>query len=302
MIYVSQGHESGVGLEIFIKAFLTLSPTDQKKFHLFADRSSLIKTLDSIAINHEVAKDTLKLVHSQLQVSFIKKAKNPTTDSLMEILEIITDKDILLTLPSSKDQIIFEEKNVNGYTEFFRNHYQKDDIGMSFLSPNDNILLLSDHISIADVCDKLTVDFVVNKVISSVYGLQKIKKINSIRFSGIDPHCGEGGLISTIDNNISQAIQRLQKEFKDIVFSGPFPADTIHFQPKEKHQLLIYASHDQGLGPFKLKNGLCGINLSLGLPFYRVSVDHGTAFDLYGKNKASYQGMLYLLNEIVSWT
>ena len=132
--------------------------------------------------------------------------------------------------------------------------------------------------------------------------ISNIRNIKEVYFSGINPHCGEDGNISITDIIINAAIKKLVLSFPDIDFHEMLPGDTLHFSIKNKEQLFVYAFHDQGLAPFKLKYGLTGINLSLGLPFKRVSVDHGTAFNLYGKNQANYNGMLYLLDEVKNWT
>ena len=71
----------------------------------------------------------------------------------------------------------------------------------------------------------------------------------------------------------------------------------MQFSNTSNSDLLVYAFHDQGLAPFKTINGLLGINTTFGLPFVRFSPDHGTAFSLYGKDEANYQGMLYVLEE-----
>ena len=81
------------------------------------------------------------------------------------------------------------------------------------------------------------------------------------------------------------------------VYSG----DTMHFNRENINQLLIYPSHDQGLGVFKALYGLIGINFTANLPVRRVSVDHGTAFDLYGKDEAKTAGMEFLLSEVENW-
>jgi 4-hydroxythreonine-4-phosphate dehydrogenase len=103
------------------------------------------------------------------------------------------------------------------------------------------------------------------------------------------------------DNEISKSIVRLKQKFSNISFLGPIAADTLFFNQHDSNTLFIYAYHDQGLSVFKQHNGLQGINLTLGLPFIRVSPDHGTAFELYGKDRANYLGMNYLLDEILKW-
>ena len=192
------------------------------------------------------------------------------------------------------------ELQCNGYTEYLRHYYNKD-LTMNFVSIDENVLLLTDHISLQEVSPRLTKEYILNQIKISLSTFPK--RIDYLYLSGINPHAGEGGLISSQDLILEDVIKELKSSFPNISFFGPLPSDTIHVSKSfQQNELTVYCYHDQGLNPFKLRNGFTGINLTLGLPFRRVSVDHGTAFSLYGKNKANYQGMLYLLNEIKKWT
>lgn len=295
MIYVTPGHEKGIGLEVFLNAYLCLSEYYQKKFSLICESDILKRYLSNCLDFNDDKLEMLKIINP-------KASNEPlTTRSLLTGLDIISESDILLTLPSSKDQFIFKNALVNGHTEFFRDFYQNNNIGMNFLTNDINVLLLTDHISISEVETAITEELIISKFENSFKSLSKFREIDEVFFSGINPHCGEGGLISSADLVIEKSINKLSKMYPKLNFRGMFAGDTIHFQMKNKNQLFIYAFHDQGLAPFKLKYGLKGINFTSGLPFKRVSVDHGTSFNLYGKKIANYYGMLFLLKEIESW-
>jgi ATP-dependent Clp protease ATP-binding subunit ClpC len=103
-------------------------------------------------------------------------------------------------------------------------------------------------------------------------------------------------LIGQEDERVGHAIKRLRNEFK-IEMSGPIPGDTMVLEKKSSNDLFIYIFHDQGLGVFKSLQGFIGSNITLGLPFYRFSPDHGTSFGLFGKNMADYRGCSYSLKE-----
>lgn len=303
MIYVSQGHERGVGLEIFLKSFLCLSKNHRSDFILVVNKIDLEQTLSTLKFNYTFSASILSFEGVNLACSFIETNINlpNSTISLNYILNSIGREDILLTLPTSKDQLVDVDKltKLNGHTEYFRHYYSNNSIPMTFISPNMNALLLTDHIDIKDVFSHLSVDFIIDKVQTVLKSFPR--KVNELIFTGINPHCGEAGLISNDDKVIEDAVEVIRKSLPNLKVKGPLPADTIHFQGIDSNKLIIYAFHDQGLAPFKLANGLTGINTTFGLPFLRVSVDHGTAFDLYGKNQANYHGMLYLLNEITHW-
>jgi len=304
MIYVSQGHEIGIGLEVFLKSFLCLNKKFQANFVLVCYKSTVVEHQKFLPIKMEIIDTIISLEGSSiLNCIFLDEniVTTQTTACLNYSLEKIHSSDILLTLPSSKDQFFFNKERLSGHTEYFRTYYGQKNIGMTFLAEDTNVLLLTDHISIDKVIDEITYDHIIIKVKLTLNSLHNFREINEIFFTGINPHCGEGGEISHSDKVISQAVDHLQGQFPKIKIHEMVAGDTVHFNMKSKNQLFIYAFHDQGLAPFKLKYGLSGINFTSGLPFKRVSVDHGTSFPMYGKNTANYSGMLYLLNEIEKW-
>ncbi len=303
MIRVTQGHEKGIGLEIFLKAYLTLKKEHQKLFKLYCFRDSLESTLINCKIPFQINKNSTNFSSSDLSCEFLKnKNLSETMISLNKSIRDMDNTDILLTLPSSKDQFKDDDNHYNGHTEYFRQFFKNNEITMSFLSSSSNFLLLTDHIDINEVSKSINEKLITEKIKHFLDSKLPNREIKEVFFSGINPHCGENGYISKDDEVINKAIETLKKRYQHINFHNMQAGDTLHFNIKNKSQLFIYSSHDQGLGVFKLKYGLTGINFSCGLPFKRVSVDHGTAFNLFGKNQASYIGMTYLMDEILSWT
>ena len=302
MIRVTQGHEKGVGLEIFVKAALCLHPDQQNSLILYCFKDSLIQTLNSLALPFEIKDDELSILSCRINLRLLNGGVSQTSKALSLAIEDMETSDILLTLPSSKDQILSESGKVyKGHTDYFRKIHSNSEVVMSFVSPKLNSLLLTDHISLSQVEREVSPSKFKDIIRAGLIGLRGIRTINKVYIAGVNPHCGENGIISSFDSTLDKPIQELQTEFEGIEFNGLIPGDTILFNPICPEHLFVFPSHDQALAPFKLYNGLTGINLTLGLPYRRVSVDHGTAFDLYGKNTAGYQGMLYLLNEILDW-
>ncbi len=296
MILVTQGHEKSISLEVFLKSFLCLSTHKQKSIILYCYKNSLIKTLDSLKINYEIKFDQLYIINSILSLKFVTISGSETLNCIKMALNDICKEDILLTLPSSKDQF----KGFSGHTEYFRNYFKTPCLPMSFLSENLNVSLLTDHIALKDVSLKINTSDILNKLKILIEGYSLHKKINRIIFSGINPHSGENGLMGNEEIQIEEAISKLKTDYLNIEFLGPLPADTLIFNDIKSDDLVIFSSHDQGLGIFKQQSGLLGINITYGLPFLRVSPDHGTAFDLYLKNSANYYGCLYLLETFTS--
>lgn len=291
MIYVTQGHESGIGLEIFLKSFLLLSREEKKLIRLVVDKQDLVKNLSDLNLN-------AKIFHELIIIENTKSTNFSSTNSLLTALNLITKDDILVTLPTSKDQLLFENKNQAGYTEFFRSYFGNQNISMTFKGLTQNVLLITDHIPLKDITKKITPKVIKEKVQITLNNFKKyFFSFDEVIFSGINPHAGENGILGDEEKYIKEAMSNLVKNYGNI-FSGPFSGDTLHHHHRpEKHQLFVYMYHDQGLAQFKSQYGLIGLNITLGLPFLRLSVDHGTAFDLYGKNKANISGMLYLFKQ-----
>ncbi|MFA6237225.1 MAG: 4-hydroxythreonine-4-phosphate dehydrogenase PdxA [Bacteriovorax sp.] len=291
MIYVTQGHESGIGLEIFLKSFLLLSREERKLVTLVVSRDDFNKNLNDLKLDVIHFKD-LNIIENK------NSTKYSSTNSLLTALELIGGKDILITLPTSKDQLVFNSQNQAGYTEFFRSYYGNKNIAMTFKGPDQNVLLITDHIALKEVTNKISPELIVDKLRITLDNFKKyFYEFEDVVLSGINPHAGENGILGDEEKHIKMAISELQKSYK-LIFRGPFSGDTLHHQhDKSKKQLFVYMYHDQGLAQFKSHYGLIGLNITLGLPFLRLSVDHGTAFDLYGKNHANVSGMLFLFKQ-----
>jgi len=292
MIYVTQGHESGIGLEIFLKSFILLSKDQKEKIRLVVNSKDLSNNLKVLNLSRKQFCDLI-IIENKNITSF------SSTNSLLTALELITPDDILVTLPTSKDQLVTNTTSLAGYTEFFRNYYQNKNIAMTFKGINQNVLLITDHMALKDVSKIINKDLIIKKISIALDNFKKyFFTFDEVILAGINPHAGERGILGTEDFCIKEAMSELEIRYGKI-FKGPFSGDVLHIYEKaDLKQLLVYMYHDQGLAQFKSHYGLIGLNITLGLPFLRLSVDHGTAFDLYGKNKANFSGMLYLFKQV----
>ena len=289
MIYVTQGHEKGIGLEIFLKSFLMLSRDERKYITLITVAEDLKTNLKDLKLDESLFKD--------LNTIKVQNNNTPSSSStLLKALELITAQDILVTLPTSKDQLIYNGASFAGYTELFRFYFQNANIAMTFKGIKQDVVLVTDHVALSKVTSTITKDLIVNKVKTTLEFFQKyFYNFEEVIFAGINPHVGENGILGNEDQSIFEAIKIL-KQGHPQKFKGPYSGDTLHTQHNENiKQLFVYMFHDQGLAPFKSKFGFVGLNISMGLPFLRLSVDHGTAFDLYGKNQGDITGCLHLL-------
>jgi len=294
-IQVSQGHERSISLEVFLKSFLTLNKVQQEKFCLHVFEEELTQALASMQISFDIKKDCVLIVGSALKCNFLKSIHSSKSfTSLESALENISDGDILLTLPTSKDQLFDSSHHYTGHTDFFRKRYNKEDIVMLFVSEHINLALLTEHISLSEVEDKINRELILSKISNLVSSSFNFKRFI---FSGINPHCGESGLIGKKDEVLKGTIDELKKIHKEVLFEGPISGDTYltNNVALNHSDCFISPFHDQGLAPFKAISGYRASNITIGLPFLRLSPDHGTAFELYDKNEANYFGTLFTM-------
>ncbi|MCB9094740.1 MAG: 4-hydroxythreonine-4-phosphate dehydrogenase PdxA [Halobacteriovoraceae bacterium] len=299
MIFITQGHEKSISLEIFIKSLFHFSRSECERFHLIADKKVLQEQLKLLKIQSSIEDKYFKIGHKKILASFIDE-KSPipqTSQCLQKALELITSKDVLVTLPSSKDQFLLDKKILKGHTEYFREYFQSENLSMVFYKKELKILLITDHIPLLDVTPQVKEQSIIKK---TELALKFFKNIKFVHLSGINPHAGENGLLGTGEEKIREAIKSLSKSHPTVLFKGPEAGDTL-IKSTHDNRFYIYMHHDQGLGVFKSLSGYDGLHLTLGLPFIRLSPDHGTAFDLYGRNKANYSGALSCLQEAIKF-
>lgn len=295
-VYITQGHEKGIGLEVLFKSLVMLHPHDLQKFELIGYKESISKSLESLGLPFSFNRKEIRVLDFHLTYRTPRRDEVSESFSALKEGMILAEREgILFTLPTSKDQFPGDA----GHTEFFRRHYRSNDLSMFFSSPFLKVLLLSDHIPVKNLSTSLTEDLIFKRTKTALDTLVSWKwPFKKVFISGLNPHAGEGGLIGSEDARVSSAIKRLSSALK-IEMSGPLPADTMLLEKKSPQDLLIYLFHDQGLGVFKSLQGFIGSNITLGLPFPRFSPDHGTSFGLFGKNEADYRGCEYSLREAV---
>jgi 4-hydroxythreonine-4-phosphate dehydrogenase len=293
-IHISQGHEKGIGLEILLKSFITAPLNIQSNILLHCEQNNLIENLQNLQIPYQFANNQVQINNTKLNCNFIKANKDEpiSTLALLSAIKSCKNEDILVTLPTSKDQLILNNKKTKGHTDFLAKYFKRKTV-MCFHSLKTHLLLITDHQELKTI-PNISKDQII-EIINLVFINKNYK---NIYFAGINPHAGESGLLGTEDICISEAISELSSKYPKQKFIGPLSGDTLHLYSENDDNLLVYMYHDQGLSFFKSKFGFIGINETIGLNFRRLSVDHGTAFDLYGKNVANPLGMSFLLNQI----
>ncbi len=199
----------------------------------------------------------------------------------------------LLTLPVSKEYISKAGVFFSGHTEILA-AATKQDVYMCLYHPKLSVVPLTNHIPLSRVAKKiLEINYeALTQALFFFKELTATKKKFAI--TGLNPHAGEDGLVGNEESFLRTKVELLHKHGLSI--DGPLPADGVFsVQARGAYSLIVTCYHDQGLVPFKALFGLKGINITLNLPFLRVSPDHGTAYSLAGKGMADPTGVLMSL-------
>jgi 4-hydroxythreonine-4-phosphate dehydrogenase len=196
--------------------------------------------------------------------------------------------DALVTAPISKEAWKLARKARHpGHTELLGELFKAKRVGMFFESPKLRVILASVHIPLLDIRNALTIGKIFDAIdLGNDACMQLGIAEPRIAVCGLNPHAGENGMLGDEESRlISPAIEHAVRVGIDA--TGPFPADTIFNQAVDgKFDLVVAMYHDQGLIPVKLLAWDKAVNVTCGLPVWRTSPDHGTAFDIAGKNKA----------------
>ncbi|GGE08238.1 MULTISPECIES: 4-hydroxythreonine-4-phosphate dehydrogenase PdxA [Sphingobacterium] len=209
--------------------------------------------------------------------------------------------DALVTAPINKHNIQQEGFNFPGHTEYLQAAFGAKDVLMFMVSDELRVGVVTGHIPVKEVASSITEDSILHKLRMMNESLKKDFWIQKPKIAvlGLNPHAGDDGLIGTEDKDIIRpAIEKANEE--DIFCFGPFPADGFFAgDAYTKFDAVLAMYHDQGLIPFKHIASRNGINFTAGLPVVRTSPDHGTGYDIAGKNLASHASFLEAIFEAV---
>jgi len=175
-----------------------------------------------------------------------------------------------------------------GHTELFQARTHSRRSVMMFCSPKINVALATIHIPLMEIRNVLTIGKVFDPIDLGHQALLAMGyESPKIAVCGLNPHAGEEGLFGDEETRLIEPALTMARE-QGIDARGPFPADTLFIDAaRGRYDLVVAMYHDQGLIPLKLLAFDEAVNVTLGLPIIRTSVDHGTAFDIVGQNKAS---------------
>ncbi len=201
--------------------------------------------------------------------------------------------DALVTAPINKEAFAAAGLQWRGHTELLAHLTGADDVAMIFHSDKLRVVLATVHVPLAQVPSLLTAERVEKTIQLAAAELPRFGvEAPRLAMAGLNPHAGEHGLLGSEDGEvIAPAVEVCRAEGIDVV--GPLPADTLFVSAiKGRYDAVVACYHDQGLIPAKLAAFGKMVNVTLGLPIIRTSVDHGTAFDIARQGVADPSSMV----------
>lgn len=307
IIGITTGDLNGIGLEIIIKTLSDNRLLDLCTPVVFASNKAINfyrKTVSTeLPFNFSSTKDLTKLNPKQVNIFNCWEEEVPIQPgtltemggkyairSLMVATQCLKDGelDAIVTSPIHKSNTQLPDFPYTGHTPFFKEKFAAKDVLMLLYSGELRVALATEHLPLSKVPEALTKELLLSKLnllkesLIKDFGIDKPK----IAVLGLNPHAGDEGQIGNEEQNvIKPVIDQMQQQGHTIF--GPYSADAFFARNSYKNFDAILAMyHDQGLIPLKSLSAGEGVNYTAGLPVIRTSPDHGTAFDIAGKNVA----------------
>ena len=299
--FISPGDPAGIGPEVTLKA-LSKNKKIQNNFILAGDKNlyqNLISqnNLDLNLIEEDSDEEGVIFKHFPLKNNV--SIGNPDVGNANYIIDILSHGALgclknefkgLITGPINKELINQSGFEFSGHTEFLADIANVKKVVMLLMNKKLKIALLTTHIPLSEVPSKISIKNLENtiSIISDEFeNTWKIKN-PSICLLGLNPHAGEGGYIGHEEEEILKPF--VNSSPKNVF--GPISADTAFIEKNiNKYDVFLAMYHDQGLPVIKSMGFGNTLNVTMGLPFIRISVDHGTAYEIAGKNKADFSSM-----------
>jgi 4-hydroxythreonine-4-phosphate dehydrogenase len=311
LIGISIGDLNGIGPELIIKIFSDHRLLELCTPVIFASNKVINfyrKSIPDLNFNYQSSKDFNRISPKQVNIyncweeevaivpgELTAESGVYAVKSFVSAVEALKDKKIngLVTAPMHKKNTQSESFNFTGHTPYLKYAFGVNDVLMLMTSENFKVGLVTEHIPVAQIAQHITREAISSKLnilkdsLIKDFGIDKPK----IAVLGLNPHAGDEGLIGREEEEfIKPAIKDAKHHM--LVF-GPFSADAFFARnQQQKFDAVLAMYHDQGLIPFKSFAIGEGINYTAGLPAVRTSPDHGTAFDIAGKNKADTSSFL----------
>jgi 4-hydroxythreonine-4-phosphate dehydrogenase len=330
LIAITMGDPAGIGPEVIAKTFadpdfhiqnfavvigdvyimqravkllnLNLKVRTIQELHTASQQKGIINVLPVSKLPEDMAFGEIDVRAGAAAFQYIKKAIE---------LALSGQVDAIATAPLNKEALHLAGLKYPGHTEILADLTDTKDFAMMLTSDTLRVIHVSTHVSLSEAIRNVTKEreLIVIRLADQALTRLEIER-PKVAVAGLNPHAGEGGIFGTEDLEIIHpAIEAAKAEGLNV--TGPLPPDTVFMRAiNGEFDIVVAQYHDQGHIPLKLLGFDTGVNVTVGLPFWRTSVDHGTAFDIAGTGKAKHASMraaidlariLVLSKKLVRW-
>ncbi len=313
VVGITQGDSNGIGYEVIIKSLAderildSFTPVIYGSSKLMGFYRKTLHNIGPMDINvigsaADAKQKKINLVNC-LPDNIYAEPGQSTPDSAKAAIRSLEmavkdlkegQVDVLVTAPINKRAMNEEGFCNTGHTEYLQREFGADDVTMIMVSEQIKIGVVTGHIPLRDVPKSLTRDSILGKLRIMKDSLLRDFGVTDPKIAvlGLNPHCGDGGLLGDEEQNIIlPAVQAAQAE--GIQAFGPYSPDGFFgLGNYSRFDATLAMYHDQGLAPFKALAFSDGVNFTAGLPIVRTSPDHGTAYDMAGRDEADPRSMM----------
>ena len=312
VVGITQGDGNGIGYEVIIKALADermldlCTPVIYGSSKIFGFYKKQIHNIDQINTNvissaKDVHQKRVNIVNCLPENVFVEpgqatpeSAKSAMT-SLERAVQDIKDGyiDVLVTAPINKRAMSSEGFGYTGHTEYLEKEFEVDEVAMIMVCDNLKVGVVAGHVALKDVPAMITKERILAKLRLMKASLQRDFGVDAPKIAvlGLNPHCGDGGLLGDEEQNIILPAVNAAVE-EGIMAFGPYSPDGFFgLGNYAKFDAVLAMYHDQGLTPFKALAFEEGVNYTAGLPVVRTSPDHGTAYEMAGRDLADPRSM-----------
>ena len=310
-IIIAAGEPNSIFLEIFFKS-LKLN-TYKSPIIIIVSKRLLKEQMRKLGFNIKIndidqkLKDFSKLNNKKINVinvdynfkkcfeKITSKSNNYIDKTFKIALDFIKQNNLSKFINGPVSKKYFLRGKSLGITEYLAKKTKKKDVAMLIFNKNLSVSPLTTHLALKDVYKKITKQKIYTQVnLINKFYKTRFNKLPRIAITGLNPHCESNFQNSEEDKIIIPAIKKLR--LKNTKINGPFPADTIFTKSLlKKYDVIIGMYHDQVLTPMKALFNFDAINITLGLPFTRISPDHGPNYSMLGKNLSDPKSLIQAL-------
>ncbi len=309
LIGITLGDPLGIGPEVILKALADTELRSSARFVILGSHDVLEFTADQCEINPfwwrepfdgqpRVESGTLVADFDDVRLPHINGTRGPDELAGAASLRFVEAGvallrsggfDALVTAPICKESWRLARARLVGHTDLLARRFDTRRVNMMFVAGDLRVALASDHIPLFELRNRFTIGLVhqpidlLDRALRDWFGIER----PHIGVLGLNPHAGEGGILGDEEERIIEPALTMARN-AGIQVSGPLPPDTA-FTPEsiQRYDGLVAMYHDQGLIPVKTQALHSAVNVTVGLPVIRTSPDHGTAFDIAGRNRAN---------------